>query len=117
MNLYLDDKLVSPDADAPALEAALTRFKSLGHRRLKLGREPKRSLTLSRWLDDLFVEVETPQGLEGIALGGWAEAVRLARDYFEGKAVRLAWAPFPGAASVVVGDAYHPDCPLCRKGL
>jgi len=115
MKIYLDGKPVAQDADAAALEAALARFKNLGHKAVTLEREHKRRLTIRRWGDQLMAEVETPQSLQGVAVR-WDEAARMARDYREGLAVKLAWTPPPGAKSVVVGDQYHPDCPLCKAG-
>lgn len=115
MTLYLDDRLIAQDADAAALEAALARFNLLGHKRLRLCAEPKRALTLSRWDGSLFAEVETPTRVDGSALNDWGEACAAARDYLAGRAVRVGWDPGPAFVDVVLGDAYHPDCPLCRK--
>lgn len=116
MDILLDDRPIMQDADSDALELALARFKNLGHKRLTLRAEPKRTLTVSRWDGDLFVEVETPSRLDGLRVDGWEAVLRCARDYFAGKAVKLAWEPPPGVANVVMRDASHPDCPLCRKG-
>ena len=113
MNLYLDDALTHTTTDAAALDAALVRFKNLGGKRLELRKAPNRRLTLSRWETELFIEVETPGRLDGAVADGWEAAFAAARSYLAGGAV-TAPKPARGFLDVVIGEAWHPDCPLCR---
>lgn len=113
MNLSMDDQLIHTTTDAAALDAALVRFKNLGGRRLELRRAPNRRLTLSRWETELFMEVETPGRLDGAVVDGWDAAFAAARSYLAGGAV-TAPRTSRGFLDVIIGDSWHPDCPLCR---
>ena len=114
MRIYLDDKVTGAEADAAAVEAALGRFKMLGHKRLELRRAPNSRLTVSRFESELFLEVETSGRLEGVLLSDWTQAETTVRDYFEGKATKLEVPKLPKSlAHLLIGDV-DPNCPFCR---
>lgn len=116
MQLYIDDELKDDALDAATLDRALMLFKPLGHKRLTVRRDACRQLTLSRWDDEVFIEVETPGRVEGALALDWDEAIAAARDYLAGRAAKTRWPKLPdlgGLVSLVIG-APDDDCPLCR---
>jgi hypothetical protein len=118
MQLYIDDELKDDALDADTLDRALMLFKPMGHKRLSVRRDALRRLTLSRWDDEVFIEVETPGRVEGALALDWDEALAAARDYFAGRAARaklpsLLQKGAAGLVSLVIG-APDDDCPLCR---
>lgn len=117
MQLYIDDVLKDDSLDADTLDRALMLFRPLRHKRLTLRREPARQLTLSRWDDEVFIEVQTPSRVEGVMAAGWDEAAVAARDYLAGRAPKarpLVSLPDLGGLIDVVIGAPDDDCPLCR---
>lgn len=129
MQLYIDDALKDDDVDAETLARALMLFTPLGHKRLTLRRDPSRQLTLSRWDEEVFIEVQTPGRVEGALALDWEEAARAALDYLAGRAPKARWPSLlrrgaaglgglageaaGGLASLLIGEP-DDDCPLCR---
>jgi hypothetical protein len=113
MDLSIDDQLVDADVDAESLGRALGLFRALGHKRLELRKKPNERLTLSRWDDEVFVEVERPGRVEGVLMPSWDAAARAAADYLASKPVKAP--PLKkGLTHLIFGTPYEPDCPLCR---
>ena len=113
MDLWIDDSLTDVSVDAESLDRALALFRALGHKRLELRRAPNDKLALSRWDDEVFVEVERPGRVEGVLMPSWEAAVLAARDYLAAKPVKAP--PLrKGLTHLIFGTPYEPDCPLCR---
>lgn len=121
MQLYIDDVLKDQAADEETLARALMLFRPLGHKRLTLRRDPCRQLTLSRWDEEVFIEVQTPGRVEGALALDWEEAASAAQDYLAGRPAKARWpslldkgaATLGGLVSLVIGEP-DDDCPLCR---
>lgn len=115
MQLYLDGRLVSTDADPAALNAALTRLRWLGATQLELRRAPDSRLLLTFHGGELFLEVLMPGRADGVDLGGdWRQAQEVVRAYGDGRAVKLPTLA-PGAyQQSIIGTSYDAHCPLCR---
>lgn len=98
MQIYIDHKLQTLNADAKSLEAALARFETGDHYLLELAKDRRSHLSVIRSDGDLFVETWSSNGTIG-ALAPWHEAAQAARDFLAGK---------------LVDYALDDDCPLCR---
>ncbi len=115
MQLYIDDKLVSTEADGPALDKALARLRYLGAVQLEARRARDSRLTLTYHRGDLFIEVEVPGRTEGMSLADdWEEAHAALRAYGEGKAIKLHPLPPGRSWQLISGTPYDEHCPLCR---
>ena len=98
MQIYIDHKLQTLDADAGSLDDALAKFDGGDHYLLELAKDRRSHLSLLRSDGELFVEVWSSGNMIGM-LATWPDAVQSARDFLECKIEDL---------------PYDDDCPLCQ---
>ncbi|TBR17248.1 hypothetical protein EPO15_17355 [bacterium] len=119
MRLYLDGRLATGEAGDVEARAALAQVRRGEAAELRL-RDGKRTLTLAREEGPLwFLEVEDPTPMfYGMMLLDFQASGALTTFLKGGLPLPGGFPPLPeggdGFEHVVVGEATHPDCPLCR---
>ena len=121
MKLYVDDVLLSEDPKENDLEAALARLRKAGAGSIKLRGDGWRCLSATLDKNGWFLDVQQRDACFGLQVDA-ERAVAAFREFLSGFTPRLPWKPIRPKkgeilASIVMGDPYHPDCPLCRMGL
>lgn len=116
MRLYKGGRLATVEATEEAARAALADLQRAGFGELEL-RDGRRSLSLTREGGAWFVDYADPTIMFGTVAWG-AGAAQALTTFLKGGVPAVAPAfPLPGdkdVAHIVMGDAAHPDCPLCR---
>ena len=116
MRLYVNDALVTPQADPQTVAAAVARLRESPEASVELRRSIDLRLRAVRaGAEGFFLEVWRSGMISGVFLpdADHEELGRAFREYLEG-----------GAPNLVTEDAFDPDCPLCamlaaqmKKGL
>lgn len=125
MRLYTDEKLVTEEAGAEDLEAALGRFEKSTRGSLELRRGPEVYLRATReGAGAFYLEVSQRGSLFGLRLedAELGQARAAFQEFVRGFTPKLPWkrlqlpplTPQPELFEMILGDAYNDDCPLCR---
>jgi len=116
MRLYVEGRLKTTQASDGDLKNALARVREGTARDLELV-EGERKLSLRRQDGLYFMDVVDGLRMRYGMLLDAKSAHRALRSFLAGSLPMPAPAiPLndPGLRSVVVGDAFHPDCPVCK---
>lgn len=116
MRLYVEGRLMTTQATDGDLKNALARVREGTARDLEL-MDGGRKLTLKRQDGAYFLDVVDDNRMRYGMLIDATRAKKALSVFLRGELPMPAPvlpASGPGVASIVIGDATHPDCPLCK---